>query len=185
MNPKYSKDIVEEICNYIREGDSQKIAVKKAGIAEGTFYKWINLHDELKEAVKKAKEEFRATITGKLEASLWKKAIGYEVTETETEYVSDKDGKPRIKCQKTKVKHIAPDTGALVFALTNVAPEEWINRQKVDVASTNKTETTQRFRFEDLPDDLLCGIADKLQDKEQERIKADKDGAEDNQGGDR
>lgn len=185
MNPKYSKDIVEEICKYIREGDSQKIAVKKTGIAEGTLYKWINLHDELKESIKKAKEEFRATITGKLEASLWKKAIGYEVTETETEYVSDEDGKPRIKCQKTKVKHIAPDTGALVFALTNVAPEKWINRQKVDVASTNKTETTQRFRFEDLPDDLLCGIADKLQDKEQERIKAEKDGAEDNQGEDR
>ena len=182
---KYNPKTIAEICGYLKEGDSQKMACIKAGIGDSTFHEWMNEKPEFAEAVKKAKEEFRATITGKLEASLWKKAIGYEVTETETEYVSNKDGKPRIKCQKTKVKHIAPDTGALVFALTNVAPEKWINRQKVDVASTNKTETTQRFRFEDLPDDLLCGIADKLQDKEQERVKAEKDGAEDNQGGDR
>lgn len=122
---KYNKQTVEAICAYIRDGDSQKLACKKAGIGDSTFHDWIKAKPEFAERIKKAKDEFLATITGKLEATLWKRAMGYEVTETDTEYVSDSNGNPKIKSQRTKVKHIQPDTGALIFALTNVAPEEW------------------------------------------------------------
>lgn len=131
---KYNKEIVERICNFIRDGDSQKIAAEKAGIREGTFYEWMNSKDEFSECIKKAHEDFRQTIVGKLEATLYRKAQGYEVTETDTEYVNDKDGKPKIKSQKKKVKHIQPDTAALIFALTNLAPDKWQNKQKQEVS---------------------------------------------------
>lgn len=169
---KYNKQTVEAICSYIRDGDSQKLACKKAGIGDSTFHDWIKAKQEFAERIKKAKEEFQATITGKLEATLWKRAMGYEVTETETEYVSDANGNPKIKSQKSKVKHIQPDTGALIFALTNVAPEKWVNKQKVE---TNETKVqTHEYCFEDLPEDILFDIADKLQAGEYERIQKER-----------
>lgn len=172
---KYCKEIKEKICNYIREGDSQKLACNKVGIGTSAFHDWVRKDPQFSEDIKKAKEDFQATILGKLEASLWKRAIGYEVTETETEYTSDKDGKPRIKSQKTKIKHIQPEVGALVFALTNVAPEKWINRQRVDnTILTKEKEEEQTYHFEDLPDDLLFDLADKLQDAEKKRTEAKK-----------
>lgn len=177
--PKYNKEMVALICSYIREGDSQRMARKKAGIAEGTFYEWLNEKAEFAEAVKKAKEEFQDTIVGKLEVSLWKRAMGYEVTETETEYVSDSNGNPKIKSQKTKVKHIQPDTGALIFALTNVAPEKWVNRQKTEIQEVKKPDAPKNDKcFEDLPADVIVNIANQLQDAQFNIIK---DGKEDDQ----
>lgn len=165
---KYSEELTNEICQYLREGDSQKLAAQKAGIAEDTFYEWMNTKTEFSERVKRAKEEFRATIVGKLEASLWKRATGYEVTETEIEYVSGKDGEPRIKGQKTKKKHIIPDTGALIFALSNLAPEKWVNKQRVDTREITKEESELIASLEKVPKEVLCDIADLLQDAEVE-----------------
>ena len=125
------------------------------------------------EAIKKAKEECQETITGKLEATLWKRAMGYEVTETETEFVRDKEGNPVVKSQKKKVKHIHPDTGALIFALTNVAPDKWVNRQKTEIQS--RIETTEDLSaFEDLPEGLLFEIADKIQQQQYEATRKNK-----------
>lgn len=179
---KFDKIVVQRICEYIREGDSQKLAAKKAGIAEDTFYRWLKNKQGFSEEIKKAKDEFLATITGKLEATLWKRAMGYEVTETETEYLPDEDGKPKIKSQKTKIKHIQPDTGALIFALTNVAPDKWINRQKVETQEVKKEqEQDKRYCFEDLPEDALFEIADKLQDQEYKKTMEQKHGKAENE----
>ena len=107
---------------------------------------------------------------------MWKRAMGYEVTETETEYVSDANGKPKIKSQKSKVKHIQPDTGALIFALTNVAPKKWVNKQKVETQEAKATEgQTHEYCFKDLPEDILFDIADKLQAGEYERIQKERE----------
>lgn len=182
---KYNKEIVEAICKYIRDGDSQKIACKRVGIGDTTFHDWVNAKPEFAAAIKKAKEEFLASITGKLEASLWKRAMGYEVTETDTEYVSDADGNPRIKSQKTKVKHIQPDTGALIFALTNVAPDRWVNKQKVETQTVKPTDAdSPNYCFEDLPEDVLFQLADRLQAARFEREKQKKDGTEPKVGSD-
>ena len=169
---KYNKQTVDVICAYIRDGDSQKLACKKVGIGDSTFHDWIKAKPEFAELIKKAKEEFQATITGKLEATLWKRAMGYEVTETETEYVSDEDGKPKIKSQKSKVKHIQPDTGALIFALTNLAQDKWKNRQRVETVDAKDVEKDEpRYNFDEVPRELLFKIADELQKGEHERIK--------------
>lgn len=178
---KYNKQIVDKICEYIRDGDSQHLACKKVGIGKSTFHEWINDKPDFADAIKKAKDDFQATIVGKLEATLWKRAMGYEVTETEAEYISGKDGKPQIKSQKTKVKHIQPDTGALIFALTNVAPEKWVNKQKVETQEIKKDADSERaYHFEDLPEDVLFDIADKLQTAEFDRIQREKNGEEEN-----
>lgn len=167
---KYNKDRVQRICKFIRDGDTQKVAAERAGISETAFYEWMNGKIEFAEEVKKAREDFQETIVAKLEATLYRKAQGYEVTETDTEFVNGKDGKPIIKSQKKKIKHIQPDTGALIFALTNLAPGKWVNRQRVDnTILTKDNGEYQTYHFEDLPDDLLFDLADKLQDAEKKR----------------
>jgi hypothetical protein len=110
-----------------------------------------------------------------LEATLWKRAMGYEVTETDTEYVTDAKGDKKIKSQKTKIKHIQPDTGALIFALTNVAPDKWVNKQKVETTETKSNDSKKEYCFENLPDNVLFDIADRLQDARQEKIKEEKE----------
>ena len=172
---KYNTKIVETICSYIRSGDSQKLACKKTGIGDSTFHEWIHKKKGFKDKIQKAKDEFQDTITGKLEATLWKRAMGYEVTETDTEYVTDEKGNQRIKSKKTKTKHIQPDTGALIFALTNVAPDKWVNKQKVETTETKSNDNKKEYCFENLPDNILFDIADKLQDARMEKIKEEKE----------
>jgi hypothetical protein len=122
-------DVKDDIISYIREGDSNILACKKVGISKETFYTWINDKPDFSDSLKKARKEFRETIVQTLEQSLWKRAAGYEVEEVKNEYRTLNDGsKVLVKSSKTK-KHFPPDTGALIFALINLDPENWKNRQ--------------------------------------------------------
>jgi len=122
-------DVKDDIISYIREGDSNILACKKVGISEETFYTWINDKPEFSESLKKARKEFRETIVQTLEQSLWKRAAGYEIEESKNEYRTLKDGSKVLVKSSKITKHFPPDTGALIFALTNLDPENWKNRQ--------------------------------------------------------
>ena len=73
-----------------------------------------------------------------------KKVCGYEAQETRTVYVDSgeeerdpatgkKRQKPKIKEKIVITKHIAPDTAAVIFTLTNRDPKQWKNRQSQEV----------------------------------------------------
>ena len=122
-------DVKDDIISCIREGDSNILACKKVGISKSTFYEWLESYPDFSDSLKMARKEFRETIVQTLEQSLWKRAAGYEVEEVKNEYRTLKDGgKVLVKSSKT-TKHFPPDTGALIFALTNLDPENWKNRQ--------------------------------------------------------
>lgn len=122
-------DVKDDIISCIREGDSNILACKKVGISKSTFYEWLESYPDFSASLKKARKEFRETIVQTLEQSLWKRAAGYEVEEVKNEYRTLKDGsKVLVKSSKT-TKHFPPDTGALIFALTNLDPENWKNKQ--------------------------------------------------------
>jgi hypothetical protein len=57
---KYNSKIVDTICSYIRSGDSQKLACKKAGIGDSTFHEWIHKKKGFKDKIQKAKDELNA-----------------------------------------------------------------------------------------------------------------------------
>ena len=132
---KYCKEIVEEICGYLRTGDTQEAACKKAGIGEETFYGWQREKTEFSEAVKAAKKEFLRNQCKDVVQSLYKRATGYDVEEPEITY-GDKDGKPYIKQKKVRTKHIPADPQALKFLLTNLYPDEWQDRQKNELTGS-------------------------------------------------
>lgn len=172
---KYCEEVVDKICAYIVAGETQKAAGFKAGITEETFSQWYKHKSEFAERVKKAREEFRATIVGKLEASLWKVALGFETEETKVVFEADKEGVPRVKRKEVTKKNYAPNVTALIFALSNMAPDTWINRQRVDTKDvTKKDEDGPNYCFDSLPKEMLFDIADKLQEAKYKRIKEDK-----------
>ena len=122
-------DVKDDIISYIREGGSNILACKKVGISKETFYTWINDKPDFSDSLKKARKEFRETIVQTLEQSLWKRAAGYEIEESKNEYRTLKDGGEVLVKSSKITKHFPPDTGALIFALTNLDPENWKNRQ--------------------------------------------------------
>ena len=122
-------DVKDDIISCIREGDSNILACKKVGISKSTFYEWLESYPDFSDSLKKARKEFRETIVQTLEQSLWKRAAGYEVEEVKNEYRTLKDGGEVLVKSSKITKHFPPDTGALIFALTNLDPENWKNKQ--------------------------------------------------------
>ena len=122
-------DVKDNIISCIREGDSNILACKKVGISKSTFYEWLESYPDFSDSLKKARKEFRETIVQTLEQSLWKRAAGYEIEESKNEYRTLKDGSKVLVKSSKITKHFPPDTGALIFALTNLDPENWKNRQ--------------------------------------------------------
>lgn len=132
---KYCDEIVQEICSYLRTGDTQKTAAEKAGINEDTLYEWKNVHPEFSESIKAAKKEFLRNQCKDVVQSLYKRATGYDVEEPEITY-GDRDGKPYIKQKKVRTKHIPADPQALKFLLTNLYPDDWQDRQKNELTGS-------------------------------------------------
>lgn len=56
---KYSSEIIQEICKWIEEGNSQRDAAILSGIAESTFYEWAK-QPEFSEALKKSETRCKA-----------------------------------------------------------------------------------------------------------------------------
>lgn len=138
--PKYSKKIVNRICSLI-EKDSYTIAeiCVIVGISERCFYDWQSSNAEFAEEIKKARDRFDELLVKEAKNSLRKKVNGYDVDETKTIYIESKEkdaqGKPLAKIKERTVvkKHFQPDTGAIIFTLTNKAQDEWKNKMNSEV----------------------------------------------------
>ena len=142
---KYIPEIIDKIIE-MHETDSYTIEeiCKNVGISKESYYKWKEKHIDFNDAIKKAQLKFNENIVIEAKKSLMKKIKGYEVEEKHTTMVESKldhDGvsKPKIKEQKVIKKHIAPDTTAIIFSLTNLDPENFKNRSYTDVTSNNET----------------------------------------------
>ena len=59
-NGKYSPEITQEICKYLRAGNTQRDSSKLAGISEETYYTWKKTHPEFSEVIEKAELECKA-----------------------------------------------------------------------------------------------------------------------------
>lgn len=146
----------------IAEGCTYADSCRYAGISIETFCKWKKQFIQFSEAVKKAEDEFRAKIQGELETSLWKRAKGFEWEEVKQEMARDECGNPVPVKQTITKKFTPPDTGALIFALTNIAPEKWRNRQT--------SELTGKDGKDLLPGPIMVEVIDsrdKVEDEEE------------------
>jgi len=91
------------------------------GISEQEFTNVLSLDDDLFEALKEARESpVRA-----VEASLFKKCLGFRTREE----VLNKDG----EVVSVKVKEMVPDTNAIMFYLKNRDKARWSDSSRLDV----------------------------------------------------
>lgn len=140
---KYSKAKIEECANWVRihglmdyGGALLKDFCKAMDINADTYFEWMH-KSEFSESLQKAKEDFKATQEERLVDSLMQSAIGYEAEEVRSEYINDlTTGKPKLKKQIRTKKNVAPNTGAAIFLLTNIAPERWKNKMNTEHSGT-------------------------------------------------
>ena len=86
-------------------------ACKLVGICRFTAYDWIEKYPDFAQK----KDEIDNQVIDDIEKSLYQRAKGYTYTETHQEF----DNLGNLKSEKKITKHIAPDVGAMVMALTN------------------------------------------------------------------
>lgn len=154
---KYNKKMVERIVGLIKS-DTYTIAeiCRQVGINQKTFHEWVNTREDFALAVEEAREELMQSMVIEAKKSLRKKIQGYDVTETRTVTVPssklDKEGNPlsKIKEQITKKKHIAADTTAIIFTLTNGDPDHWRNRQSTEVTGKDGQDLFAKKTDEEL-----------------------------------
>jgi hypothetical protein len=137
---KYSKRIVEQICELIR-ADSYTITeiCDMARISKETYYTWLKEKSDFSDAIKKAKDDFKEDMLIECERSLVKLIKGYTIQEKKV--ISIDSGKkdelgrsiPKIKEQTIVDKHIQPSLGAIIHYQTNADPEHWRNKQSMEL----------------------------------------------------
>lgn len=95
-----------------------------------------------------------------MEKALLRRALGYEYTETVTDYTLsetelDEDGKPKkiIKNIRATRKHMPPDTGAMAFWLKNRRPDKWREKREETIAVTSADYSLLDAAAEAIDDD--------------------------------
>lgn len=118
------------------------------GMDYNTFKSYRKKYTWFNDEVEKAKEDYKASLAIELAHTLRDAAKGgYKEEEDEvTEYRPNPDNPsmPTVaRMTKTKrKKYIKPDVAAAIFLVTNIAPEHFQNRQRVE-ASLRKEDDTK------------------------------------------
>ena len=159
----YSKKIVKQIAGLIKS-DTYTIAeiCHIVGIAPKTYYLWLQNKPEFAEAVERAKDERMQALVVAARRSLMKRITGYDTEETVTVIVPDKNGgkdengktKGRVKETKRVMKHIQPDTMAIIFALTNGDSENFKNKHSVEATGKDGKDLFESKSISELKQDL-------------------------------
>lgn len=135
---------IEESANYV-------------GISHSTLITWIKKYKELTEYYESKADERRQVYKDKLRTtashSLLKRVQGseYEIAEVEGVYGLDESGNRVFFPKKAKKKKVVvqPSDTAIIFALTNVDPENFKNRHQVDGEMEVKTFDWSKIPLEE------------------------------------
>ena len=127
-----TEDGLKQIQSWFRDGLSDLQVAKNMGISKTTFYDWMNKYPAMSDTVKKGKQP----VDFEVENALLKRALGYEIEETNTFITINSKGEKVQRVNKVK-KHIAPDATAAIFWLKNRRPDKW---RKMNPAFKDKTE---------------------------------------------
>ncbi|MBP3880036.1 MAG: helix-turn-helix domain-containing protein [Lachnospiraceae bacterium] len=142
-----SPDGLLRIEGWARDGLSKEQIAKNIGVRVETIIDWEKRFPQFSKALKKGRE----VVVRELENALIKRAKGYEVEETTEELKwNQATRKQELMVTKRVKKHIAPDTGALAFALKNYAPDKWRDRKDVEISGQLDTNPFAELTEEQL-----------------------------------
>lgn len=148
-----------------------------ADIDVKTYYNWKH-NSNFSNAIIKAKHTYKDNLEKDIVTSLARAARGYTYDKTKTELGTDKNGNVVIKKKTSEKVEVQPNVGAAVFLLTNIAGEKWKNKQNTEVEANVRAEveTENTYNLEDIPDELLYQLADRMQDANGKKIQKRKNG---------
>lgn len=112
---------------------------KAMGIHTKSHYNWLKQFSEYRQLIDECTEYYRQNNTKKLYNALLESALGgyRENTVEDVEYKPNPANpeKPMIAKKKThkEKRYYKSDTGAAIFLISNLCPENFINRQRSDV----------------------------------------------------
>lgn len=131
---KYSQAHIIAVEMMARIGMTDLQMSGRFGVAESTFHKWKKDHPDFAKAIKKGKVE----PDDKVEAQLFRRALGYEyIEETETVVGREKNGALILGVTKRLHKHMPGDPLSTFYWLNNRKPEKWRQRQEIIVDLEN------------------------------------------------
>lgn len=137
---------LEVIKGWARDGLTDEQIAGKMGIGVTTLYDYKKKYSEFLKALKKGKE----IVDRKVESSLLKRALGYDVKETKKESIyNKKTGEYEMVTTEIKTKHIHPDTTAQIFWLKNRLPDKWRDKHEIDQNINNITGVEIEFIEDD------------------------------------
>ena len=112
-----------------RRGLTVEEIANEMNVARSTFHKWVAENAELSDAL----NEGRGIADAKVEASLYRRALGYTLTEKKTVAGAGKDGTQQAARIEIVEKEVPPDTTACIFWLKNRQPQLWREQQTVNL----------------------------------------------------
>ena len=130
---KLTEELTDKICKLI-EKDTYSIneICKQVGISHTTYFEWKNTNAEFSERIKKAHQNALEQYKVEARKSLRKLVNGFTVTNKK------KITRRGIIVEEVEeVKHIEPNTAAVIFTLTNTDPENFKNKQFNDNLNKN------------------------------------------------
>lgn len=107
------------------------------GVATSTVFLWLTKHESFSEAVKSG----RMVADSEVAASLYKRATGFEFTETKQEGVYDELGEFRPERVTQTQKYTAPETAAAFIWLKNRQPDKWRNKPEASQEADPEQQT--------------------------------------------
>lgn len=120
-----------KIEGWARDGLTDEQIAGNIGIRRQTLYEWTKRFPVISDTLKRGKE----IVDRQVENALLKRALGYEYDEVTRE--PDMNGE--MVETKRVTKQVLPDTTAQIFWLKNRKPDEWRDKQNINV-TTEKHE---------------------------------------------
>ena len=125
--PKYSPAMHDDLVYLLAKGGASRAELCEGlKITETTFDNWRHQHKTFLGALERARDY----ANGKVERSLYHRALGYSHDDT---HISNWQGEITVTPIK---KHYPPETAAAKFWLMNRKPKEWKERTEVNSNST-------------------------------------------------
>ena len=110
-------------------GATDREVAEALGVSERTIYRWKHEQPDFAGELRLGKEAADARVV----QSLYHRAIGYTYDAVK---VFAHNGKPVIA---EYVEHVPPDTTAMIYWLRNRQPDEWRDKQIIDLNNTRPT----------------------------------------------
>lgn len=109
---------------WARDGLTDEQIAYNMGICRDTLIQWKKRYSDISDTLKKGKE----VVDRQVENALLKRALGYKYTEVTKERVEG-----GFIVTKEVTKEVVPDTTAQIFWLKNRKPNEWRDKQNVEL----------------------------------------------------